>query len=91
MSGMFNGAKLFNQDLGGWDVGALEAAWTMFVNSGLSSENYGALLRGWADQTTQADVTFEAVGIQYPASAADARAVLTDDRGWTISDGGLAP
>jgi hypothetical protein len=50
-----------------------------------------ALLIGWAEQPTHDDVVLGAQGFQSSAAAASARAVLVDDRGWTISDGGPFP
>jgi hypothetical protein len=72
----------------------------MFNQSGLSSDNYNKLLVGWAAQapsiqsgvplgalTTSAGLT---TGIYYTTiSARNARDVLTNTYGWTITDGGF--
>jgi trimeric autotransporter adhesin len=91
MQNMFLAAKGFDLNLGAWSVAALEHASAMLDGSGLSTENYAALLIGWAAQSTQMDVDFGAETIQYSAAATAARAVLTDERGWAIEDAGLAP
>jgi surface protein len=90
MSQMFHDAIAFNRDLGAWDITSLSDATDMLTESGLSTENYDALLTGWASQETQIDVVFGADGLQYSTVADSARAALTDDRNWTITDGGLA-
>ena len=51
MSRMFYNANAFNQNIGSWDVGNLTNAMDMFFNVTLSSENYDALLAGWAGQS----------------------------------------
>jgi len=88
MGAMFEDASAFDRDLSTWDIHQLDQADNMFSNSGLSTAHYDALLIGWAGQQTQTDVVFGAQGIQYSAAAASARAVLTDERNWSIQDGG---
>jgi len=90
MEGMFNGASSFDQSLGEWQIPALTQATTMLNSSGLSTANYDALLMGWAGQTTKNNVLFGAQSIKYSAAAQAARGTLVG-RGWTITDGGLAP
>jgi len=91
MNAMFSGASSFDQDLSAWDIGALTEAADMFSDSGLSTAHYDAILISWAAQETQDNVEFGAEGIQYSTAAVAARAVLTEERGWNITDGGLAP
>jgi surface protein len=97
---MFSGASSFNQDLTSWSIASLTDATSMFNQSGLSSDNYNKLLVGWAAQapsiqsgvplgalTTSAGLT---TGIYYTTiSARNARDVLTNTYGWTITDGGF--
>jgi surface protein len=82
---------LFDQNLASWNVGALLDASDMFGAGSLSTSNYDALLIGWAAQPTKADVAFSAGSALYSEAAASARAVLTGERGWIITDGGLGP
>jgi len=90
MQAMFQQASSFDQSLGAWEIPLLTTAGSMLSASGLSTANYDALLIGWAAQTTQSNVTLGAQSIQYSAAAQAARGVLVG-RGWTITDGGLAP
>ena len=50
MNSMFRDADVFNQDIGSWNVSSLTNAPNMFLGVTLSSENYDALLAGWAAQ-----------------------------------------
>jgi len=90
MEAMFQQASSFDQSLGAWEIPLLTTAGSMLSFSGLSTANYDATLIGWAAQTTQSNVTLGAQSIQYSAAAQAARGVLVG-RGWTITDGGLAP
>ncbi|MBR9855025.1 MAG: BspA family leucine-rich repeat surface protein [Algicola sp.] len=49
MSVMFSGANKFNQSLGNWDITSVTNM-IGFFSGGLSAENYGATLVGWATQ-----------------------------------------
>jgi surface protein len=99
MASMFSSATSFNQDLGTWSIASLTDATSMFDQSGLSSNNYNNLLVGWAaEPTIQSSVPFGALttsgavttGIYYTTFAArNARNVLTNTYGWTITDGGF--
>jgi len=88
ISALVYGASLFNQDLSPWDISSVDTAYDMLVDSGISTQNYDALLISWAAQDLQSGVTFDAGDIRYsPGAAADARQKLTDDYGWIITDG----
>ncbi|GAA4274311.1 BspA family leucine-rich repeat surface protein [Aquimarina gracilis] len=89
MRGMFSGATSFNQDLGSWTLTASgRGEW--FDNSGMDCTNYSATLIGWAaNPNIQTDVILEARGKRYGTHAEEARNVLINNRGWTITDGGL--
>ena len=85
---MFEGASAANPDTSDWNVESLILAGDMFKSSGLTTANYEALLEGWSLQAdAQTDVAFGAPDNFYCSdSAAVARAVLVDDKQWTISD-----
>ena len=86
---MFFNAFVFNQNIGSWDVGNLKNAKQMFLNATLSTENYDALLAGWAAQSPlQTGVDFHGGNSMYCANEGSNRAVLTDTHGWVITDGG---
>ena len=89
MNSMFRDADVFNQDIGSWNVSSLTNAPNMFLGVTLSSENYDALLAGWAAQTPlQAGVNFDGGNSKYCANEGSNRAVLIDTHGWSITDGG---
>ncbi|WP_136465690.1 BspA family leucine-rich repeat surface protein [Flagellimonas onchidii] len=48
MGFMFEAATSFNQSLGAWDISSIANMTGMLNNSGMSSENFGATLIGWA-------------------------------------------
>jgi len=89
MSYMFWGARSFNQDLSGWDVSNVAWMTAMFNGVTLSTENYDALLLGWSRLLLQENVTFDGGNNQYSSSSQNARDILTDVYGWTITDGGV--
>ena len=89
MNSMFRDADVFNQDIGSWNVSSLTNAPNMFLGVTLSSENYDALLAGWAAQTPlKAGVNFHGGNSKYCANGGSNRAVLIDTHGWSITDGG---
>ncbi len=97
MRGMFYRAASFDQSLGEWNI---EEVWWMDQPSddyggmldyaGLSDENYGKTLIGWADQDVNENVELGARGQFYPEEAEDDRQTLIDDYNWTIIDEGEA-
>lgn len=92
MSNMFLSASAFNQDLGAWNLTSVVNMQRMLNGSKLSSTNYGLTLRGWAESAnTPNNIIFGAVGLTYPASSLQYRNVLTNNKNWTIDDGGVLP
>ena len=87
MNHMFRGTEDFNQDIGSWDVASLTNAHSMFQGTALSSENYDALLAGWAAQSLQTGVNFHGGNSQYCATD-EHHNTLTQTYGWDITDGG---
>ena len=96
MSSMFRSATAFDQNLGGvggvgeWQIASLTDATGMFASAGVGRTNYDALLAAWAAQDVKPSVTFDAGSSRYTLGVASAaHAVLVDDDGWTITDGGV--
>ena len=94
MSVMFYFAPAFNQDLSLWDVSSITNMTDVFSSSGLSTENYDAILNGWSTQSLQTEVLFGANELTY-CNAQSARNLLTKPvseggKGWTINDAGRA-
>ncbi|HHX36316.1 MAG TPA: DUF285 domain-containing protein, partial [Gammaproteobacteria bacterium] len=89
MSSMFKGATAFNQNIGGWDVSNVTDMADMFEGVTLSTTHYNNLLIGWAAQNVKSGVKFSGGNSKYSSSAATAaRAILTETKGWIITDGG---
>ena len=85
MMSMFSTASAFNQNLGRWDVSSLTDAYSMFKNVKLTTTNYDALLRGWAQTGQSRNLLFDGGNSQYCAGRL-AHDSLTA-RGWHITDG----
>ena len=92
MDSMFFGATSANPDVSNWTVSAVTDMRSMFGSSGLSTANYDAFLINLAGHDPAVTgVTLGAGAIKYSSNEAQtARDTLTNDRGWTITDGGDA-
>ncbi|WP_421805655.1 BspA family leucine-rich repeat surface protein [Flagellimonas sp.] len=94
MSAMFQGAVAFNQDLGAWEIFSIQNMSSMFNNSGMSTLNYSATLRGWAslgNDNIPDGITLGALDKNFcdDTDTVTARIdILQGDNGWTIDDGG---
>ena len=89
MANMFNGATSFNRDIGGWNIGNVSDMAAMFNGAGLSRANYDLLLQGWSTKSPKANIVFDAGSAKYTLGAATAaRAILTGQYAWTITDQG---
>jgi surface protein len=91
---MFLDATVFDQDLGDWDIADVTSfsgeSGGMFSNTNLSTANYDSLLIGWAAQTVQSGINFDATGLSY-CEGADARQDLIDPpNNWTITGDAFA-
>ncbi|WP_299114089.1 BspA family leucine-rich repeat surface protein [uncultured Winogradskyella sp.] len=93
MNFMFNNAISFDQNLGEWDITSLDFINSMFNGVKLSTENYDALLIGWATQEVgegpiPTDLEFNAGDSRYCNGEA-ARTELMSTYSWGINDDGL--
>jgi hypothetical protein len=79
-------ASAFNQNLGGWALNSGVNMSGMLSGSGLSVACYDATLVGWAAlDPAVTGRSLGASGLQRSVASDAARAVLVDDRSWTIS------
>ena len=92
MAGMFADATSANPDVSSWNVSEVTNMANMFNGSGLSTANYDAFLINLADNNASVEnVILGASTTEYSSDDAEtARNTLTNDRGWTINDGGDA-
>jgi len=90
MALMFRNASSFDQDLSQWDITANvnDNFGPFLVGSGLSTENYDALLIGWSQLDLPPDTYLGIGSTTYSCAAAEARQSIIDTYGWTIDDGG---
>lgn len=86
----FKGAVSFDQNLGSWDISNIASMRGMFEGVTLSTKNYNATLKGWAQQELRDSIIFDAGNSLYTAGDAEAaRQKIIDDFGWEINDGGV--
>ena len=93
MQGCFQGASLFDQNIGDLNISNV----TNFTNfmfgktfSDFSAANYDALLIGWASQTVQPNLSINFGTIKRTSASDAAKLVLTSaPNNWTIVDGGI--
>jgi hypothetical protein len=88
MNNMLSSASSFNQNLSGWNVGAVTNMTSMLDDAGLSTTNYDNILIGWSSLTLQSGVVLGASGLAY-CEATTERQKIIDDFGWTINDAGI--
>ncbi|MEO9871960.1 BspA family leucine-rich repeat surface protein [Ekhidna sp.] len=84
MNRMFTDATNFNGDLSGWNVSNVTNMSRMLENSGLSIENYDALLIAWSQQDVQEGVNLGASSLFF-CEGEEAKNVLTNDKNWIIT------
>lgn len=85
MSIMFFNASAFNQNLSSWNVSNVKKMSNMLNNSGLSRSNYDALLKGWATQTLQSNVSLGATGLEYCVGEAARNTLTSSPNNWNIT------
>ncbi len=88
MRNIFNGAVMFDADISGWDITSVTNMGFMFQGVQLSTDIYDRLLNGWAGQTINTGVVFDAGGSRYSDSGETGKNILTGTYSWTIDDGG---
>ncbi|MBA4744053.1 MAG: BspA family leucine-rich repeat surface protein [Muricauda sp.] len=90
MENMFSGATSFDGDLSNWNIGKVELMDGMLDNSGLSKENFNALLMGWSNFVEQNNgpynITFGANGLTLCGTEAlEAGLKLENDYNWNFT------
>ncbi|WP_299438625.1 BspA family leucine-rich repeat surface protein [uncultured Aquimarina sp.] len=86
----FQGASVFNEDMGNWDVSNATDLANMLNGTNLSTANYDATLIGWAENPNTPDnLNLGASGLTY-CLGESARNTLDIDKNWGINDGGSA-
>jgi len=96
MQSMFASAFAFQQPLNLWNLNDLITA-SFFMGqtdgpSGLTYTGYDALLNGWVVDfaALQNGVTISFGNSKFTSAGQAARNILVNDKGWNITDGGLA-
>lgn len=90
MENMFNGATSFDGDLSNWNIGKVELMDGMLDNSGMSKENFNALLMGWSSFVEQNngpyDINFGADGLTFCGTEAlEAGLKLQNNYNWNFT------
>lgn len=90
---MFANCRAINFDASSWYPKNATTMASMFYRCyGFSTTNYDALLNGWSQKDPlPSNITFTGPPVNYTNAAVDARNLLINTWGWTISDGGLLP
>ncbi|WP_181256198.1 BspA family leucine-rich repeat surface protein [Aurantibacter aestuarii] len=99
MESMLYDANSFEQSLANWDLTSIANMQYLLENIGVSIANYDATLIGWATDTSgvagdgvddiPANITFHGGNSKYcSAEAENARQLLINTYGWTITDSG---
>ena len=84
MSNMFKNSVAFNQDISNWNVSKVTNMSNMLNNSGLSSNNYDKLLKGWAKQNLKTNVKLGAVGLNYCSAEVARNTLISSPNNWII-------
>lgn len=95
MAGMFLSASSFNQNIGSWQLNADVVLNSMLNNCGLSAQNYGLTLKGWAENNNTPNTkTLGATGLKYTPQYKSYKDKLINliangGNNWTIDDAGI--
>ena len=100
MDSMFQGASSFNSDISTWDISNLEYGDNMFEGVTLSTENYDALLIGWATDSSPltddgiddipTNIDFHGGFSTYCAGETARNTLTSASYNWRIIDGGIS-
>ena len=83
---MFGYAISFNQNLGSWSLNSSVNMSEMLVEMGMDCDNYSATLIGWEENNPNVTNRVLGAGFRtYGTNAVNARNILVNDRGWTIT------
>ena len=86
----FQGATLFNENLGDWDISNMNSANNMLSGTAFSTSNYDKTVIGWATiqggETIPQNINLGANGINYCVSGTE-RDLLASN-GWNFTDAG---
>ncbi|MBT3406191.1 BspA family leucine-rich repeat surface protein, partial [Candidatus Woesearchaeota archaeon] len=83
------GSTPFDQNISGWNVSLVTNFTDMFEFAELSTENYDALLTGWASlPSLNYNLSFHGGTSQYCTGESDRNNTLIDMYNWSITDGG---
>ncbi|MDY8138035.1 BspA family leucine-rich repeat surface protein [Aquimarina sp. 2201CG5-10] len=86
----FQGASVFDEDLGDWDLSNATDLVNMLNGTNLSTANYDTTLISWArNPNTPDNLNLGASGLTY-CLGESARTILDIDKNWEINDGGSA-
>lgn len=83
---MFSFAEVFNQNLGSWTLNQEVLLDIMLSNSALDCDHYTATLVGWQENNPNVfNRELGVEGLEFGTSAAQARILLEQEQGWTIT------
>lgn len=82
---MFYATHALDQSFASWNMSAVTNVSSMFDWSGMSVDNYDALLNSWANQDVVNDLTFGVWNLFYSNAGAAARDRLITEQGWAFS------
>lgn len=85
-SGIFIFAESFNRDLGQWDLSSAINFAPSIGQTAIDCNNYSSTIMGWAyNSNTPNGLHFNGMNRYYGLNAAEARAILLEQKNWDIS------
>jgi surface protein len=86
-SGVFSFAESFNRDLGQWDLSSAINFAPSIGQTAIDCTNYSSTIMGWAyNSNTPNGLKFNGLNRYYGLNAAEARAILFEQKNWDISN-----
>ncbi len=92
MDYMFQANAAFNQDISMWDfrnITLLDGFMSGKNPNTFSKQNYDTLLNSWASQDVKTGLKPNFSTAKYTVAGQAARTSLIQNKGWTITDGGI--